>query len=294
MWYFFDESGNWQEKENKRLVIGGVVVKDKKDLSFINEKVDMFKLERGLKEIHANEMGNIDKEQFLRLILELLEQETFKTYLYIINPDILIKTKENPDEIYSDIASDLLSEISFGDKDIRVEYDMKFHYAYPVKILDNLENKVSSDVFNIMKKNFYLNENAFLKQKNRIKRLILSNKNNINNLNEILYSLGNRRFIFNYLWEEFRLKVEDSLIIREKFKEKAKTKLKNLYEDFELDSKDLNIEIDYKGKYNQSAGVQIIDFLTNIVRHHGKNPKYFNPDVVKDIYKFIDIKEKDA
>jgi hypothetical protein len=51
------------------------------------------------------------------------------------------------------------------------------------------------------------------------------------------------------------------------------------------------VNITYKGKHNQSAGVQIIDFLTNVVRFHGNHPKYFRPPIVKDIYQKISIKE---
>jgi len=294
MWYFFDESGNWQDKEEKNLVIGAVVVKNLDDLREIDEKVDSFKLERGLRKIHANEMNEFDRESFLTLILELLKEDRLKVFLYIINPDILLTTQKEADEIYSDLASDLLSEVAFGDLDIRVEYDMKFYYAYPVKILENLENRVSSEIFSMMKKNFYLDENAFKKQRNRIKKNIIKYKNYIVDFNEVLYSLGNRRFVFNYLWEEFRLKIEEGLVIREKFKEKSITKIKKVFDDFNLDSKNLNIQIEYKGKHDQSAGVQIIDFLTNIVRYHGTNPKYFKPLVVRDIYKFIQIKEKNA
>ena len=294
MWYFFDESGNWQENENKRLVIGAIVVKDKEDLRVINERVDLFKMERSLKELHATEHNNILREEFLRVILSLLQENRFKALLYVIDPKVLLKTQQQEDEIYSDLASDLLSEVAFGDKDIKVEYDMKFHYAYPLRILENLENRISSDMFRRMRGNFYLKEDKFKTQSDRIKKIILSNKNSIANFNEILSKLRNRGFIFQYLWEEFRLQVEESLVVREKFKEKSITKIKKLFEDFNLDSKGLEIQIEYKGKHNQSAGVQIIDFLTNIVRFHGKNPKYFSPAIVEDIYKFITIKEKDA
>jgi len=294
MFYFFDESGNWQERENKNLVIGSVVVKNEDDLREIDERVDNFKLQRGLKEIHAMDMNEFDREAFLNVILDLLKEEKFKAFLYVIDPDVLLSTQKEADEIYSELASDLLSEVAFGDKYVKVEYDMKFYYAYPVKILENLENRVYSKLFYEMKKNFLLDENGFRKQKDRIRKNVLRYKNSIVNFNEVLYMLGNRRFIFNYLWEEFRLKVEEGLVIREKFKEKSITKLKKMFEDFNLDSKDLNIEIEYKGKHNQSAGVQIIDFLTNIVRFHGANPSYFKPLVVKDIYKFIEIKEKNG
>ena len=292
MRYFFDESGNWQEGEKRRLVIGGIVVKEE-DLRAIKERVKEFKFERGYRNLHANEMNEIDREAFLRVILSLLQENRFKALLYVISPDVLLKTQNESDEIYADIASDLLVEIAFGDSNINVEYDMKFHYAYPAQIVENIENQKSSDEFNQMKRNFYLNENAFRYQKERIKKIILRNKKNIPNVDEILYRLGNRRFLYNYLWEEFRLKVEKGAVIREKFKDKVITKLKEKYKLFSLNDNP-NISIEYKGKSNQSEGVEIIDFLTNIIRFHGKNPRLYSPSIVEDIYKFIEIKEKDA
>jgi len=293
MWYFFDESGNWQELENRRLVIGGIVIKNSEDLKEIENKIKEFKFERGFKNLHANEMTIIDREAFLRIILKLLQEERFKALLYVINPDILIQTQKESDEIYAEIASDLLVEIAFGDDNIEVEYDMKFHYAYPAQIIENIENQYSSDEFNQMKRNFYLNENAFKYQKNRIKNIILRSKKNIPNFNEIIYRLGNRRFLYNYLWEEFRLKIEKGALIREKFKEKFETKLKEKYKLFNL-KQEPKISIEYKGKHNQHEGVEIIDFLTNIVRFHGKTPRYYSPAITKDIYEFIEIKEKNA
>ena len=294
MYYFFDESGNWQEEEKKRLVIGGAIVENDKNLNEINDRITNYKIERGLREIHANEMSKIDREIFLEVIASLLKEKKLKAFLYIINPDVLLTTQKEPDEIYSNFASDLLSELAFGDLDVNVEYDMKFHYSYPSKIIENIENKVSSDTIRMMKSNFYLTKYSFKKQKKRIKNMILRNKYSIVNLDEILAKLEDIVFVSDYLWEEFRLKTEGNLVIREKFKEKSKTKLKKLLEDFNLNSNNLNIDIEYKGKHNQSAGVQIIDFLTNIVRFHGRNPKFYSPAVVEDIYKFIEIKEKDA
>ena len=293
MWYFFDESGNWQEGDKKRLVIGGIVVDNYKNLKFINDKIETFKFERNLKYLHANEMNKVDKELALRLILNLLQENRFKALLYVIDPKVLLKTQKESDEVYADIASDLMVEIAFGDNEIKVEYDMKFHYAYPIQIIENIENNVISYEFNQMKRNFYLNENSVGRQKERIKRIILNNKRNIPNFQEILYRLGNRRFLYNYLWEEFRLKIEKGAIIREKFKDKVITKLKEKYKLLAL-NKEPVINIEYKGKHNQSGGVQIIDFLTYIVRFHGKNPSYFSPQIVEDIYKFITIRERNA
>jgi hypothetical protein len=305
MRYFFDESGNWQEKEHKKLVIGGIVVKDEDDWLEIRDRIREFKLERSFRNLHANEMEGFDREAFLEVILSLLEEERFRAVLYVVDPDVLLKTQKESDEVYADIASDLLSEIAFGDSDIDVEYDMKFHYAYPAQIVENIENNVSSYEFERMKDNFWWNnpkrrpfkyENSgIFKQKSRIINNLKKSK--IIDYKEIERKMNDKEsgweYVYNYLWEEFRLKIEKGAIIREKFKEKSETKLKEKYKMFNMNIEP-KIRINYKGKHNQSEGVEIIDFLTNIVRHHGKNPRSYSPAVVKDIYKFIEVKEKDA
>ena len=277
MWYFFDESGNWQGEEYKRLVVGGIVVENEDDVITINKRI---------RKVHANEMDRDEREKILKVILELLKENRFKALLYVIEPTVLRKTQKEEDEIYADIASDLMVEIAFGDREIEVEYDMKFYYSYPAQILENIKNNAGSREFKLMKQNFFLKENNIERHINRIKKRISTSKLNIPEMN--------KKFISDYLWEEFRLKMEKNTVIREKFKGKVNTKLKEKYKLFNIDSSNTNLFIKYEGKYTQSGGVGVIDFLTNIVRHHGKNPSSFSSPVIEEIYKFITIKEKNG
>jgi len=277
MWYFFDESGNWQGEEYKRLVVGGIVVENEDDVITINKRI---------RKVHANEMDRDEREKILKVILELLKENRFKALLYVIEPTVLRKTQKEEDEIYADIASDLMVEIAFGDREIEVEYDMKFYYSYPAQILENIKNNAGSREFKLMKQNFFLKENNIERHINRIKKRISTSKLNIPEMN--------KKFISDYLWEEFRLKMEKNTVIREKFKGKVNTKLKEKYKLFNIDSSNTNLFIKYEGKYTQSGGVGVIDFLTNIVRHHSKNPSYFSSPVIEEIYKFITIKEKNG
>jgi len=276
MWYFFDESGNWQGEEYKRLVIGGIVVENEDDVTAINKRIG---------KVHANEMEMEKREKILKIILELLQENRFKALLYVIDPTVLFKTQKEEDEIYADIASDLMVEIVFGDSEIEVEYDMKFYYSYPVQILENIKNNVGSREFKSMKKNFFLKANSIERHIDRIKKLISKYRLNMPEMN--------KKFISDYLWEEFRLKIEKNTVTREKFKDKVNTKLKEKYKLFNIDS-DTDLFIKYEGKHTQSGGVGVIDFLTNIVRHHGKNPSSFSSPVIEEIYKFITIKEKNG
>ena len=79
------------------------------------------------------------------------------------------------------------------------------------------------------------------------------------------------------------------MLCLERLLEKGKTKLEAKYKKFGID-KDLNIVIDYKGKHIQSAGVGVIDVLTNIVRYNGITPKNHMTQTTKDIYNYIKIK----
>ena len=53
MKYYFDESGNWQEiqNENRKLVIGGVLIKDENYHIELNEEFKWFMAENRLKYI---------------------------------------------------------------------------------------------------------------------------------------------------------------------------------------------------------------------------------------------------
>jgi len=292
MQYYFDESGNWQEiqNENRNLVIGGVLIKNKNNFIELTEDFKAFMAKNRLKHIHMNELEEYQREELLKIILKYLKDDKIKSLLYIINPKYLhSKTTSSADELYIDLATELISNIAFGDKDINIEYDMKFHYAYPVNILEEINILKEYDDFVKMSKNFILNLHNMEKNKNRIRTNLLRGR--ILNLEKYLSKLDDKKFLSKYLWEEFRLKVQKGALLREAFLEKSKTKLQAKYKNFEI-KKDINIKIDYKGKHIQSAGVGVIDVLTNIVRYNGITPKRHVTQVTKDIFNYIKVKEK--
>jgi hypothetical protein len=291
MKYYFDESGNWQEIQNEKrnLVIGGTVIKNSNYHIELTEEFKLFMAKNRLKYIHMNELEEFQREELLSIILKYLKAEKIKGLLYIAKPSYLYsKTSYSADDIYIDLATDLISNITFGDKDIEIEYDMKFHYAYPINILEEIKTPKEYDEFIKMSKNFILNSDNIEKNIIRIKKNLLNGR--VNNVEKYLSKLNDKKFLSKYLWEEFRLKIQKGALLREAFLEKGKTKLEAKYKKFGIDE-DLNIVIDYKGKHIQSAGVGVIDVLTNIVRYNGVAPKNHVTQTIKDIYNYIKIKE---
>jgi hypothetical protein len=282
--YYFDESGNWQELEQERrnLVIGGVVAKNTEVLIDLKDELDGFKFKNNLTHIHATELEPIKRWELYKIIAKYLENKTLKALFYFMNPSIFYsQTQKDPEDIYINVASELLSNIAFGDNKIKVEYDMKFHYAYPVKILESMQEHKGYDEFIRMSKNFtFKDEKEIEKQKNRLSKIL-------SRLNIPVNKLNNPNFLYKYIWEEFRLKVESGARMREKFKERTLLKMEQNNKKLGLNS-DIKLNIEYKGKHNQSVGVYVVDVLTNIVRYHGKKAKN---DEVKDIYKYIKVKE---
>jgi hypothetical protein len=284
MHYYFDESGNWQEleQEKRNLVIGGVVAKNEERLKDLEDELNIFKFKNNLKYIHANELDQFKRKELIDIIAKYFENQTLKALFYLINPALFYsQSKKDPEDIYISIASNLLSHIAFGDNDIKVEYDMKFHYAYPQNVLENMEiYRDYNDEFVRMARNFtFRDKNIEKKQKERIKKI---SKGIIPD-----YKLNDFRFLYKYLWEEFRLKVEAGARMREKFKERTLFKLEEKNKKLGLNY-NIKLNIEYKGKHNQSIGVYVIDILTNIVRYHGIQTK---SDDVKNIYKYIKVKE---
>jgi len=282
--YYFDESGNWQEleQEHRNLVIGGVVAKNEESLIDLKDELENFKFKNNLRHIHATELEPIKRVELYNIFVKYFENKTLKALLYMMNPAIFYsQTQKDPEDIYISVASELLSNIAFGDSKIAVEYDMKFHYAYPANILESMKEYRNYDEFIRMSKNFtFKNEEVKEKQKNRISKIL-------SRLNIPSDKLNDSNFLYKYLWEEFRLKVESGAKMREKFKERTLSKIEQ--KNIKLGLKnDVELNIEYKGKHNQSVGVYVIDVLTNIVRYHGVAPK---SDDVKEIYKYIKVKE---
>ena len=251
-----DESGNWQDmlEEKQNFVLTGMVIKD-------NDTFFELQKEEKLKNVHMTELNQEEKQEVLKIINRYLDNDKIKVLSYKIDPKVLVsETIKKPDEIYMELASELLSEIGFGDENIDVEYDMKFHYSYVNNIIDFLENRIAFDTeFYQMKSNCNLNKNKINSNKNRIEKVLRKA-----NLNEYLPKLNNEKFLYDYIWVEFYLKVRENGVIRERFKEKIRTLMTKRYKLLGV-KKEINLEIKYKSKQVQSNGIGMVDILSNVV-----------------------------
>jgi len=272
-----DESGNWQEllEERKNLVLTGMVIED-------NDTFFQLQKEKKLNNVHMNELSQPEKKEVLEIVNHYLDNDKIKVLSYKIDPKLLLsQTQKHPDEIYMELSAELISELSFMDEEIDIEYDMKFHYSYVKNIISFLEsNKVFDEEFRQMKSNCFLNKFKINSNKNRITTALKREK-----LNEYIPKLNNEKFLNDYLWAEFYLKIRENGVIRERFKEKIRTIIKNRYNLLGI-KKDIKLDIKYKGKKQQSNGIGMVDILSNVVFH-----SYEKDPLIKDILSKLTIKE---
>ena len=82
--YNFDESGNWAEpgREQKKLVIGGILLKNNHIIIQLEQEMKLLKANIGLKTFHAADVTKEQLEQSYRLIYN---------FLYIIHINFWIK-----------------------------------------------------------------------------------------------------------------------------------------------------------------------------------------------------------
>jgi len=282
-----DESGNWQEllEEKQNLVITGMVIKDNQTFEKLKKEFQTFLSKHNLKYIHMNEL-NLDQKQELNIIVDrCLDFENLKVFAYVVNPKIFIsQTIKDSDEIYIETSAELISELCFGDTNIDIEYDMKFHYAYAENVVSMVEKRELLDRdFYQMKQNCILNPAKKTENKLRVKRMFSKN------LNSYIKKLDNDRFLYDYLWYEFISKVQEGAIKKERFKEKISTLLSNRYKLFNLDLNS-DIKIEYKGKNQQSFGIAMVDIVSNIIWNFYN--KEIDNDVLKRILEKVKIKTK--
>lgn len=299
--YYFDESGNWQEinNEKNKLVIAGLLIKNNKTLIEIEQELKLFKLRNHLEIIHANEMNDNTKENLYQIISEFLKKEDVKVLAHYFSPKILCnQTIKSADDLYVEIASNLISDITFGDNDINIEYDMKFHYAYPQNIIQNFKTSDKPE-YVTMKNNFVIKDSIVEQNKEKIKsnisRILFKRKDvNLQKYFDLLSSEDKDaqvNFISQYLWSEFKLKIDKTNYIKDKFKDKIEDITKFKCKNYSIPYEPLKLKIKYQHKHYQSAGVQIIDVLCNLIWKFGSNLPSTTSSAIQSIYSNITIKD---
>jgi len=299
--YYFDESGNWQDPlyEKNKLVIAGLLIKNDYIKKELKQEFSIFKNKNRLSEIHATDIKDINlKEQLYKIIYDYIKRDDIKVLVYYFKPKALYsKTLNDPDDLYIDIASNLISDITFGDDNLNIEYDMKFHYAYPLNIIDDLKNKNK----NInMRKNFILSDYGYNFNITRVMKSLRNSykKTKDYKIKQTLDFLNkdnkkeNKKFISDYLWSEFALKTEKSNIIKERFRDKIEENSKQKYKSYGMNDNEIKkAKIKYKHKQYQSEGVQIIDIISNLVWRNGDKVSDDSSSAIKGIYNNITVKD---
>ena len=314
--YYFDESGNWSDRERNRLVLGGLLIKEKDIESKLYREFRILKAENNIDSLHATDLSTGIKEICYQIINSILTDDT-AVLLRIFNPNISnSKTQKKSDEIYSELAADLINTISFGDRELNVFYDMKFHYAYPANVIQE-SKKLKPRYYEDMKRNFNLSDKVFLKTRDnlvsKIRNLINIKKVNGKqkmDLENFLEAIADKNCfddksiskleqeknrvkdkIADYLWSELWLHIEGKEQAQEIFRA-------NIMRGFNAKNKNLgtsmsipNLNLRFVAKQNENPGVQVIDFICNLVYRNGTKAPVKASNAVKSIFSKIDIEE---
>ncbi len=318
--YYFDESGNWSGRENHRLLIGGLLLKNGDIEKKLQREFKILQAENQVATLHANELTDNIREFCYRIIDKYLTRET--AVLVRIYPKNIVRsrTTENPEAIYSDCAAELVRTMTFGDQEIKIFYDLKFHYAYPVNIIRNLKAS-RPRYYKSMKKNFTLVDESFLKNRNRIVNKLQAqlNKRGISAgdkrcLEEFIVKVTDTTItldcldpavahkleegrekvkieIANYLWSELWLLIEGTEQAREKFRSKILAKTEATRKLLSIDKDLPRLALRFFGKQENNAGVTAIDFICNLVYRYGRTPPANASNSVKSIYSKIALEE---
>lgn len=293
MQYYFDESGDWSRSEHRRLVLGGLCLKTPNAYRELETNFDILKARYRLNYLHATEMSDEAREDCYRIILQCLKTNG-KAMIRIYPPAILHRaTQKRKEDIYSELAAELVGTLILGDAKPSVNYDMKFHYAYPKNIILNISVPKPYHYQRIIKAH-ELKEDQYKGEYERVAERIqaLQGTNNSRIL-QFVQELGNgsRQAVSDYLWSELILQIQGKETAREIFRQNILNYLKSAsqYGAPHLDPSALSIQ--YFAKNQNNAGIEAIDILCNLIYHKGKNPKDLNSNTLIDLYKLMLIEE---
>lgn len=311
--YYFDESGNWSipGRERKRLLIGGLLFKDAGLEKRLDQEFRIFRAEQKLATLHAYDLSTEHQELCYGIINEHLTTDT-EVLVRIYDIGILqSKTRIDPDQIYADCAADLIMLMSLCDSDIRVYYDMKFHYAYPANIIRN-RNTIPWYMKRTGKL-FIFDEAKAIKQRDTLLRKIkkqlfkpglsFSDKKILEGFVSELTSLvsydepdsGIQHRLLNtladYFWTELWLQFDGREKMRETFRTSIMTKTTQAMNLLGMDRSTPSLKLSFLDKQKHQAGIIAIDFICNLVYRHGTEIPTTVSSAVQSILGKINIEE---
>jgi len=291
MYYFFDESGNWKGRSDYRLVLGGLIIREKSRLERLKTELNLLLADHKLEYLHANEMSQSALHDCYQIIAKLLENDG-NSMLRIYTPNVIwSKSTASKDAIYMDLAANLVSTLIMGDENPSINYDMQFHYAYPENVFKLLKKKKPHH-YKKMIRSFELTHDGFEKEGERV----IDNYNKLKrNVRNELAVVGKeieenpKKVVSEYLWSELILQIRGKENTREMFKQKIVSNLQTLSSSFESLEMPQRINVNYFGKDQQNSGIEVIDILCNLVYKHGAEPGQDCPSIVKKIYDNISV-----
>jgi len=296
MHYFFDESGNWSGYEKNRLVLGGLIVPNVDLLNRLFAEFSLLRASHGLSYLHAAEMSDAAREDTYHIIAGCLAKGARAILRIYPRRTLFRSTRMTFEEVYMDLAASLVSLLIMGDDEPSIFYDMKFHYAYPLNIIDEIRDNKPYYYHRIMAA-LTLKEEELARNKARILAKIGKIKHGpTNNLDWYMAELAQneKKAVTDYLWSELVLQVQGKEQARELFRAQILSNLKSMTSQLKtLDSHPV-LKIDYLAKDNENAGIEMIDILNNLVYHYGSTPHPAASSTVKKIYSLMTVQETRA
>jgi len=293
MHYYFDESGDWSGNERRRLVLGGLIIRHSHAIAKLDTEFKLLKAEHNLTYLHANEMSASALEDCYMTILETLKSSS-AAMIRVFPPSVVISaSKKNTDDVYIELAAELISTLILGDIAPIVNYDMKFHYAYPENIVANTQARKPHHYQRVIDTH-KLREERYQAELNRILNKINALKSRVQHrVQWFMEELANngQQAVSDYLWSELILQVQGKEKTREIFRKTILDNLKNANQYNIVSQKSESLQINYYSKDQGNAGIEMIDILCNLVYRYGIDPPVDISNTVRRIYDTISVEE---
>ncbi len=290
--YFFDESGDWSGLSSPKLVLGGLVIPKEESLAHLKAQLGEIKTQRSLKYMHASDMAQDLLEQCYEVIGNSLEREQAYALIHIFDADTLrrssLKTK---DEMYIELASDLVSTMILGDENPDIAYDMMFRYAYPQNVINNILEKYPRHFKRVIQAHM-LKPESHEEERIRIMRgfgrLTAKERESLAWFEQNM-QVRPYQTVFHYLWTELMLEVQSKDTARELFRISIMNKARACQSRFPDIAIPKDLEITYYYKEANIVGIELIDILCNLVYKTGGKPKPDSSELVQKIYNNINV-----
>ena len=291
MYYFFDESGDWNKLNSPRLVLSGLLVPEEKSLAHLKAQMDEIKSDHEIDYLHAMESDELVLEHCYEVIRKALEGRHAKAYVRLFDGKSLSRTSHKTvDEVYMDLASDLVSTMIMGDANPDIAYDVQFYYSYPKNVIRNIKNKKPKHFDRVMRAHVLKPESCQEETERIMQKFTGMNEHLKESLAWFEQDMQAQphETVSDYLWTELWLKVKGDDAARELFRHSILQKLDAHQSRYSL-SVPRDLRITYYSKDDSNVGIELIDILCNLVHKKGQQAPTGSSNAVKTIYNKISL-----